>query len=725
MNERGSAQNRTVRRFHLLFMLLSIGSSMQYADAVAPSVAISELHPSPEHRRATRLITHLLTNFHYTKRPLNDTLSEQVFTRYLDALDPSRSYLLEDDVADFKRHQNEFDDYLNNSDLQPIFDMFIRYRERVSERSAYAISLLDMPIDFSIDEDFVFDRDESPWPASRQELDELWRKRVKNDFLSLKLTSKPDPDIKETLRKRYQEMERLNTQRNSEDVYQIFINAYTTSLDPHTSYFSPRTSENFKIRMSLSLEGIGAVLQSDNEFTVVREIVTGGPADKSAALHPGDRIVAIGQGSEEAMVDVIGWRLDDVVDLIRGPKGTTVRLDILAKGAGPETPGKTLSLVRNEIKLEEQAARLKIRDVTIDSETRHIAVINIPTFYLDFDARASGSQNYRSTTRDVRRLISEIPAEGIDGLVIDLRNNGGGSLSEATELTGLFIDRGPVVQVRYENGSVQLERDTDPGVAYAGPLAVLVDRNSASASEIFASAIQDYQRGLIIGEPTFGKGTVQELVDLNRYDKDMNGQLGQLKATRAQFFRVQGGSTQHKGVLPDIALPTATAADDQGERSLDNALPWAEIDPARYQPVNAIYDVLENVRTLHSQRMQNDEAFQTLVELERAFAEDQASVKVSLVEAIRRTEYERNLKLQRERENRLRVARGLQPLPEGESASADEAEKPDSEIAAEEQERYDVVLDETAHILADFVGLSSPDTSIVRVANGTEMKLTN
>ncbi|MBM4228392.1 MAG: tail-specific protease [Gammaproteobacteria bacterium] len=684
----------------LLFCTLSLA-----AEALAPTVPVEALVPNPEHRRATRLITHFIGNYHYKRAALDDALSETIFENYLKALDPTRSYLLQSDVLEFGVLSEEFDDDLRNSDLSTAYDLFVRYRRRVDERIAHALALLEQPADFSVDESFNFDRKDAPWAKNAAELDELWRKRVKNDWLSLRLSGKKDEDIVETLRKRYQGLTRQTAQFNSEDVFQTFINAYTTAIDPHTAYFSPRTSENFKIGMSLSLEGIGAVLQSDNEYTVVREVVRGGPAGLSGKLKAGDRIIGIGQGSKGEMADVIGWRLDDVVDLIRGPKGSKVRLEILPKGAGADGKTRQITLVRNTIQLEEQAAKKKVLEVSLaggkNAGKVKLGVIEVPTFYMDFDARMAGDENYRSTTRDVRKLVKELMAEKVAGIVIDLRANGGGSLTEATELTGLFIDTGPVVQVRNSQGRVQLEEDTDAGVAYDGPLTVLVDRNSASASEIFAAAIQDYRRGLVLGEPTFGKGTVQNLVDLNRFDEDAGGKLGQLKATIAQFFRVEGDSTQHRGVIPDIAFPTGLSSDEQGERALDHALPFARIAAVKYAALpNDEQSHVPQLRELHQKRVASDSAYQALLAQERAVQKAADESEVPLLESKRRAQHDKARREQNENENRIRAAHGLPPvaLKEG-----DEEEEDLVVEEEDEQDKYDVVLEEAANVLRDLL----------------------
>ncbi|MGR8920512.1 MAG: carboxy terminal-processing peptidase [Gammaproteobacteria bacterium] len=693
------------------------------AQATAPVVAIEELKPLPEHRRATRLITHVIANYHYKNVVLDDALSRSILERYVETLDPMRSYFLEADIDEFNAHADRIDDYLRSSSLTPLFEIFVRFRERLAERVEYAVSLLDDEFHFDIDDTVELDREDAPWATSTAELDRLWRKRVKNDVLSLRLAGKDEKDIAETLQNRYTGLFRRTAQLTSEDVFQTLINAYTTSIDPHTAYFSPRTSENFKIRMSLSLEGIGAVLQSDNEYTLVREVVAGGPADLSGKLHADDRIVGIGQDTSGPLVDVIGWRLDDVVDLIRGPKNSVVRLEILPKDAGLDGPTEVIAITRNTIKLEEQAAKGSTIEIGEGTGKRTVGVIDVPTFYMDFEARSAGDRNYRSTTRDVRKIIEDLLAEGISGLIIDLRSNGGGSLSEATELTGLFIDRGPVVQVRDSQGRIQVERDTDRGTAYDGPLVVLVDRNSASASEIFAGAIQDYHRGLVVGEPTFGKGTVQNLVDLNRFDQSMEGKLGQLKATIAQFFRVNGGSTQHRGVLPDIVLPTVVSIDEHGERSLENALPWASIEPARYTAVAALPDI-DGVRRSHEQRITSDAAFQAILAAERAVKEAREKTTLSLNEAARREEYDTARLEQRERENQIRAARGLELLPadpRDDDTDEDAADAADEATGADEDDDFDVVLNEAGRILLDWLdGTGAPDQRLVDNAPNAE-----
>ena len=671
----------------LFWVLFLVASSALRAEA--PIVPLSELTPQLRHEQATEVILHIIDSYHYKKKPLDDNLSSAILDNYLDSLDPNRSFFIASDINDFEPYRYQLDDDLHRQNLDPAFYIFKRYRQRVDERISYALRELKGNFDFTIDEEYQFDRRDLPWVATKTELDDLWRKRVKNDFLNLKLAGKDIDEIRNTLRKRYERVRSSAFQLNSNDIFQSFINAYTTSIEPHTAYFSPRTSENFDISMRLSLEGIGAVLRGDTDYTEVQDIVPGGPADLSKQLQPEDKIIGVGQDKNGEIVDVIGWRLDDVVDLIRGPKGSTVRLEVLPKGHGPEGPSKIIELVRDEIKLEEQAAKSEV--IELKSGGR-IGVINVPTFYSDFAAHARGEKDYKSTTRDVRKLLAELKDENIEGIIIDLRGNGGGSLSEALEFTGLFIETGPIVQTKDSSGRIDINRDPDPDIAYGGPLAVLVDRHSASASEIFAGAIQDYHRGIIIGEPTFGKGTVQNIVDLNRFIRDTSSDHGRLKTTIAQFFRISGGSNQFKGVVPDIIFPTAKLNTEEGEKGLANALPWDQVAPARYHAANAPIDKFNQVRELHEKRIKSDRLFQLLLDQQKIIYAAEEKKIVSLMESKRKDEREKLTATKKRLQNEFRLAQGLKPLPEDA-----EEEKYD------EVEPVDVLLQETAHILLDLI----------------------
>ena len=667
---------------YLLAISLTLPCVSTYAE-------IAPLRALPGHQRAVELINYFIQRYHYRTAQLNDDLSSQILDRYIETLDSNRSYFLATDIERFEQMRFHVDDYLRKQELDHIFELFDLYRERAIDRAEFSMRILSEGFDLNIPESFRFNRSSSPWPTDQAQLDDIWRRRVKNDYLSLKLAGQAHDDILKTLGDRYRQLSRRTKQITSTDVFETFINAYITSVEPHTSYFSPRSTENFKIRMSLSLEGIGAVLQTENEYTVVRRIVAGGPAELSQLLNAGDRIISVGQNEDRPLVDVIGWRLDDVVDLIRGPKSTVVRLEILPLQKGPDASGRIISIVRDTIRLEEQAAQKSVISVDRGDHVYRIGVIDLPTFYVDFDGRSSGQADYRSTTRDVARLVKELQAENIDGLIIDLRGNGGGALTEATTLTGLFIEQGPIVQVKDAKGRVRVKHDSDPTIIYRGALAVLVDGNSASASEIFAGAIQDYGRGIVIGEPTYGKGTVQNLVDLDRYARNKDEKLGQLKFTIAQFFRINGDSTQHKGVVPDILLPTARDDTERGERGLENALPWQQVDSARYSPFDQsdLSAALSNIRSLHQTRVADDPGFEFLLSNQTLDNEIAALEEVSLLESKRQIE---RAQRQSVRDSLTTALREAWNLSEDEKGS-------DGEFPG------DIVLNETAQILTDTV----------------------
>lgn len=674
-----------------------------------------ELEPNMDQRYASSIATRFLTNYHYKRTRLDDDLSSEIFDAYLDLLDPNRIYFLQADIDSFERYRHLMDDSLRHSDLLSAYEIFNLYTTRVLDRVSYSRERAQQPFDFNIDEEYRFDREDEPWAKNRQELDELWRLRVKNDYLRLKLTDKEPEKIVETLLERYDNLERRINELNSDDVFQFFMNAFAASIEPHTSYLSARNSENFEISMSLSLEGIGALLGRKNEYTEISRVVPGGPVAKDGRLKAGDRITAVGQGDNGKMVDIIGWRIDDVVELIRGPKDTVVRLEILPEAESVGGPTTTIEIVRDEVKLEEQAATSEIIEVPVaegSEEVVKVGVIDLPVFYLDFNGRAQNKPDYRSSTRDVRRLIGELEEQGAVGIIMDLRSNGGGSLLEATTLTGLFIDTGPVVQVRNSSGRISLEEDTEPGMAWEGPLAVLVNRYSASASEIFAAAIQDYDRGLIIGETTFGKGTVQSLLDLDDYASADRPGLGQLKLTMAQFFRVNGGSTQNRGVEPDISFPTWGDPDEYGERALNNALPWTSIDPARYQSAGDLNQLAAVTDSRYRERMEGNQEFEWLLSDIAEFNKHADETSVSLLESVGRERIKESEERKKEREEQ----RNGGPLldEEGEMAVALDpalADDPDEDDAAsdseEEDEGPDFLLRESARIVADMAELGA------------------
>lgn len=576
------------------------------------------LTPELRHAREAMLVTQLLEYHHYRKMKFEDSLSSAILDSYITALDPNRNYFFLSDIEGFEGYRFKLDNATKKGNVQPAYDIFEVFSRRYYERMDYVHGyLVNKEFDYTVAENHQLDRAEAKWMTSESEMEDMWRKIVKSQKLSLKLSERNNhEDINGIIKKRYDRYVKTIRQYKSDDVFQLYMNVVAKAYDPHTNYFSKHTSDNFKINMSLSLEGIGATLQTDNDYTKVVRIVPGGPADKSTLLHAEDRIVAVGQGEDGEMEDIMGWRLDDVVSLIRGDKGTTVRLDILPVKTGLNGAVKQIKIVREKVKLEDQEAKKEMIPITKNGKAMNMGIIKIPSFYFGWEEYQRGDEDYSSTSKDVKKLIKELQDEGMDGLVIDLRNNGGGSLAEAIELTGLFIDNGPVVQVRPSDPRrpIEVGRDSVAGVFYQGPLTVLINRFSASASEIFAGAIQDYKRGVIVGEQTFGKGTVQNVVDLARFIPEAKGEAGQLKLTLQKFYRVTGSSTQHKGVTPDIQLPSAFSAESFGESSEPSALPWDQIGSAEYEQANTISQkMLNRLSQMYSARLKTDPVLQDLV----------------------------------------------------------------------------------------------------------------
>jgi carboxyl-terminal processing protease len=677
--------------------------------------------PSVDQATTARLVFGLLSDSRYAYRPqaLDDALSQDIFKRYLDALDGSKMFFTTQDVAKFAQYKTSLDDAIKSGKLDPAYAMFALYKQRVDERSAYVRALLKQDIfDFSGDDRWFYDRKDAAW-ASTAELDGLWKQSVRNDWLRLKLAGKKPDEIRKTLDKRYANLAESVDELDSTDAFSSFLNAYTAAIDPHTDYFDPRSADRFNQSMSLSLEGIGAQLQKQDDVVVVRELLPGGPAIKSKQLAAGDRIVAVGQGANGPVEDVVGWRIDDVVAKIKGPKGTQVRLDIIPPEAGMDSKPMRVTLVRDKIKLTADAAKSKVIDIPArgDLPARRIGVIELPGFYQDFEARRSNADDYASATRDVAKLLVQLRTQKVDGVVIDLRNNGGGSLSEAVELTGLFIDKGPVVQVRESGGRVSVEDDQSPGVAWDGPLAVLVNRGSASASEIFAGAIQDYGRGLIIGEPTFGKGTVQNLVDLDRWPANEKPRFGQVKLTIAQFFLPGGSSTQNKGVVPDISFPVSVDASEFGESTYDNALPWNRIAAVPHVRYGNFTPMLAKLDALHDARIAKNKEFQWWSQDVAEFRSDRAKKYISLNEAERRGERDKDVAKRDERQA-LRKQLGLALDPLAADSADDGLQAGERNIIADAarekaaQERPDPLLRESATVLADATALLSNDKQL-------------
>jgi len=676
------------------------------ASAATPAVNTQEeLAPVARHEKIGQLVTEFIQKSHYRHASVDDELSSKVLDRYIESLDNNRMYLLASDVAEFEKYRYGLDDMVRSEPLDPVFEMFEVYRTRVRQRLEFALSMLETEPDFFVDEEYVFDREDLPWLETTEQLDELWKKRVKNDALSLALAEKTWEETQEVLEKRYSRFMKRMDQVKSDDVFETFMNAFAHTLDPHSSYLSPRNSEEYRIQMSLSYFGIGASLQIEEDYVMVINIIPGGPAAIDGVLQPKDRITAVAQGEDGELVDVIGWRLDDVVQLIRGEADTVVRLQIMPAGELPGGEERVLNLTRNQVKLEEQAAKSEIVTVPRDGRGWKIGVIEVPSFYRDYRALSTGDKNYTSTTKDVKRLIGELEEQGIDGLIIDLRDNGGGHLTEATALSGLFIDNGPVVQLRNSNGRISRLDDPDPvpRVAYTGPLAVLVNRYSASASEIFAAAIQDYARGVIVGQRTFGKGTVQNLYSLDQYVRRPDDEgLGQLTLTIGKYYRVTGESTQHRGVDPDISLPSHIDATIVGESVRESALPWDTIRTTKFRPGEPLDSTISTLSASHNERSQGDPDFLYLVEGIRDIEEVRAKKTVSLSMDKRLEEREASMNRRLERENARRAALQLEPV-----ATIEELESMDAP---------DVHLDQAADIVTDLAVLREVEAAPTQTA---------
>jgi len=672
------------------------------------------LVPSAKQGDTLKELIDVIEERHYASHRYDDGLSAQHFVAYLDALDPQRMFFDAADISEFNQWRLELDNAGRRGDLDPAFTMFNRYHEKLRQRIQATIATLPDTLsgfDYEQDEYMVIDYSTMPWAPDAQELDERWRKRLKNQALSLILADKPIEDIPETLERRYQNQLNRLDQYNAQDVFQIYANTLAEQYDPHTNYFSPRRAENFDINMSLSFEGIGAMLQVDDEYAKVSRLIPAGPADKQGDLRPSDLIIGVGQGDSGPIEDVVGWRLDEVVDLIRGPRDTIVRLEVIP-GKGKTDQRRVVPIRRNEVKLEEQAAQKEIIEFTDEADQTHrIGVIDIPAFYIDFNAYRNGDKNYRSTTRDVQKLIDELVAADVEGLVIDLRDNGGGSLQEANQLTGLFIEYGPTVQIRSAESRVWRDGKRRRSNYYDGPLAVMINRLSASASEIFAGAIQDYGRGIVVGEQSFGKGTVQSLIAL---------QEGQLKITESKFYRISGESTQHRGVIPDIEYPSLFDPDEIGESALDNALAWDQIAPARFNRYDDYRSILPVLTAMHQKRAANDPDYLYLEDRVTMAQEARAITALPLQQsgrvAMRDDQESKALAI----ENKRRAAKGLTPLAS--LTESDEAEEAaDSDTSADEEalahsddqaaEIPDVLLMETGRILVDAITLR-PNTSV-------------
>ncbi|NOX49633.1 MAG: tail-specific protease [Gammaproteobacteria bacterium] len=698
--------------------------SLETANPVLEVVTAPKLAPLDVHPNTSLTVVEQLRHTHYVRKTLDDGISSNIFDNYLDNLDGGRAYFLATDIEQFEKYRYTLDDSLKRGKLDAAFEIFNLFQQRAVNRLQYLLSEINnglSNIDFSVEEEIEIDRESAPWPVSEAARDNIWRKRLKAAVLSMKLNDKDLEEISTLLTKRYKNRLKQTLQTKSEDAFQLYMNAFASTYDPHTQYFSPRTSQNFNITMSLSLEGIGAVLKAQDDYTEVVRLVPAGPADKSGGIKVADKIISVGQGQDGPLIDIVGWRLDDVVEMIRGPKGSQVRLEVVPSDSG-DGVSKIVSITRNTVQLEEQAAQAKLLTLNQAGREYRIGIIDVPTFYIDFRASQQGDPNFRSTTRDVGKLIDQLKAQDIDGLIIDLRNNGGGSLQEADTLTGLFIETGPTVQVKSARRRANIYADTDASTAWDGPMAVMVNRLSASASEIFAGAIQDYGRGLILGSQTFGKGTVQTLIPLSR---------GQLKITAAKFYRVSGQSTQHQGVLPDIEFPELFDTKLIGESSLDDALPWDMIKPAVYSQAHEIESLLDELRRRHTSRVASNVEFNYLNALIEKSRQMSQRTHLSLNENARRDQKAQDDEWRLSLENTLRNAKGkplaktLDELEEleklekaeektpvdqdiAENSDAEETALTDVEVATTviETQKDDAMREEAGRVLLDLIELS-------------------
>ncbi|MEH8019156.1 carboxy terminal-processing peptidase [Rheinheimera muenzenbergensis] len=653
-------------------LFVTFGTSA--SDVNTEPLVLPVVTQAAQHATASKRITALFTRGHYSKVQLDDALSSKMFDTYLKNLDYYRNVLTKADAASFEKYRTQFDDAINKGNLNPAFEMFNLTLQRRAERFDYALSLLESEFDFSVSDQYVYDRENANWPADTAELNEIWRQRVKFDALNLKLAGKTATEIKDILAKRYRNTKKRLTQTESEDVFQLVMNSFARSIEAHTSYLSPRNADRFQQEMNLSLEGIGAVLRADEDYTVIQSLVPGGPADMTQKLKPKDKIIGVAQDKAD-FVDVIGWRLDDVVDLIKGPKGSTVRLQVVGANDIGTSQSQVISIVRDKIRLEDRAAKAEVFEPQLSELDQKIGVISIPGFY-------------NNLAEDVKKLLAELKQANVDGIIVDLRGNGGGSLQEATLLTGLFIDRGPVVQIREGDGKVSVSQDNDGVSFYDGPLTIMVDRYSASASEIFAAAMQDYGRGLVVGEQTFGKGTVQQHRGLGRIYDMFDSPLGSVQYTIAKFYRINGGSTQHKGVIPDILFPTAIDPQEWGESKEEYALPWDSINAAHYDSLYDIGTLVPSLREKHQARINAEPEFQYLLEDIKEYKQNADDKTVSLKEAERVAERDDSKAQQLSRVNQRLQRLGMPTVD-----SLDDV--------PEKLEKIDPFLEEAANITAD------------------------
>jgi len=708
--------------FKKLYLVLVLATALACHAAPPKHIKVTgsnDIQPDEKQSIVCRTIAKLISNYNYKKVPLNDSISRVVYDRYLKELDESRNYFLASDIADFDKYKTVLSDDVKNGNLNDIFYIFNVYQKRYIQHVQYSIAQLNDNFDFNTNETFTYDREKLPWVSSQKEMDDIWSRRVKYDMLSLKLANSDLAKDKETLKKRYENLLTQADKLNNQDVFQIFMDAFTEAIDPHTNYFNPSNAANFNIDMSRQLEGIGASLLTENEFVTIKSLVAGGPADKSQQVNVDDRIVGVAQGKTGEFQNVVGWRIDNVLPLIRGTKGTIVRLELLPKDASAGSKPKVVELTREKIILKDLSAKKEIKTFNNNGKIVKIGIISVPAFYIDFNDYRSGNPNYKSTTHDVKILLDSLKQENVDGVLMDMRQNGGGSLMEAIELTGLFIKTGPVVQVRNSDDQIEVDKDEDPAIAYSGPLAILVDRFSASATEIFSGAIQDYGRGIIIGTQTYGKGSVQNAIDLDKVispsllertaalvSKDKKtvttgaqNTFGQLNLTIAKFYRITGNSTQHRGVMPDIQFPSVIPMDKYGEDTEPSAMPFDVIAKTDYTKFGSFNAVIPQLKKLHEERMQSSANYKFLLEDIADFKKHEADKSITLNEQELKKQRDADEKKDFENNNARRVAMGLPALKKGQP-------KP-------KNEDLDFLKREAGQILSDYITVDNKFTSVM------------
>jgi len=711
--------------FKKLYFVLVLGAAM--ACHASPSKPIkvpgsNDLQPDTRQEIVVKEVAELISKYNYKKVDLNDSLSVVIYNSYIKKIDENRSYLLASDIADFDKYKTGIDEDLKAGNLNNVFYIFNVFQKRYLDRIRFSIAHIDDNFDYTKDDNFVYDREDLPWITTQAEMDDNWIKRVKYDLLNLKVASPDMAKNKETLRKRYQDLLSQSNQLSNQEVFQTFMDAFTNAVDPHTNYFNPFNAAQFNMEMSRSLEGIGATLATENEYVTIKSIVPGGPADKSKQLSADDRIVGVAQGADGEYQNIVGWRIDNAIALIRGKKGTTVKLQVLPGGAAAGSKPKVVEMVRERIVIKDELAKKEIRTYNSNGKTEKIGIIDIPAFYVDNSLQPS-DPNYHSTTYDVRRILDTLKNEHVDGIVLDLREDGGGSLSEAISLTGLFIKDGPVVQVKDTRNQVEVDSDDDPSISYSGPLAVLVDRFSASASEIFTGALQDYGRAVVLGTQTYGKGSVQTEIELDKVirpslaemvskvtgsDSSKNmvvgneSKFGQLNLTIAKFYRITGNSTQRHGVTPDIQFPSVIPLDKYGEDIEPSAMPFDVIAKSDYTKYGDLSLVIPQLRKMHNQRMATSKSYQYLMDDIADFKKHDAERSVTLNEAQLKKQRDDDEAKSFERDNLRRVALGLKPLTKGET-------KP-------KNEDLDFLKIEAGQIMVDYIGMNTKVTQVMSPA---------